>query len=160
MSAAEVLGLILTSENTTQPNEEEGAASTQEENTNNSERKTFDTNYDKPYPVKELKEVDLGQVTYLYRKTLREMLRECTTMWNGSLGEVSTAKHCIGLLPSTRPIAQHTYHAAPKARMEEQFQVKKMLHAGVIDPIQSPWASTVVLAPKRDRSWHFVSTIS
>lgn len=58
-------------------------------------------------------------------------------------------------MPGTRRIAQHPYRAGPKAREEEQFQVEKMLSAGVIEPTQSPWASPVVLACKPDGSWRF-----
>ncbi|CAN8069508.1 unnamed protein product, partial [Agarophyton chilense] len=98
------------------------------------EKKPVPTSHDRVDPVKELEELDLGHVLESHRESLREMLREFTTMWDGSLGEINTTEHRIDLWPNTRPVAQHPYRAGPKAREEEQFQVDKMLRAGVIEP--------------------------
>ena len=71
------------------------------------------------------------------------------------LGESNTALHRIELIPETRPIAQAPYRAGPRARDIEYSDVRKMLEAGVIELVQSEWASPVLLVPKPDGSMCF-----
>ena len=44
----------------------------------------------------------------------------------------------------------------PRARHEcVRTEVKKMLEADLIRPSTTPWASPIILVPKKDGSWHF-----
>lgn len=63
------------------------------------------------------------------------MLHEFTTMENDSLGEMYTTEHCIELVSGARPTILHSYGARRTAREEKQFQVDKMLWAGVIEQV-------------------------
>ena len=76
-------------------------------------------------------------------------------MWDGTLGEINTTVHRIELIPETRAIAQAPYQAGLKAQEIQDAEVKKMLEAGVIESVQSEWASPVLLVPKPDRSLQF-----
>lgn len=73
-------------------------------------------------------------------------------MWSGKIGEISATEPNIDVQPGARPIAQPPYRPGPRSRQIEQENVNSMLEKGVIEPTQSAWASSVVLAPKTDRS--------
>ena len=100
-------------------------------------------------------DLDLDYLEPRYRTRLREMLRKYSSMWSGHLGEISTNQHHIDVPPGTRPVHHPPYRAGPKARQVEQEHVEKMLREGVIEPSESPWASPVVLVPKKDGSLRF-----
>ena len=83
------------------------------------------------------------------------MLSKYWTMWDGSLGEISTVTHRIHTDPTAKPVYQRPYRAGPRAREVEAAEVERMLRAGVIEPAQSEWSSPVVLVPKPDGSLRF-----
>ena len=82
-------------------------------------------------------------------------MRNYADMWDGSLGEINVMSHPIELVPGTRPIAQQPYRAGPKAREIEAKEVERMLRDGIIEPSKSPWASPVVMIPKKDGKLRF-----
>ncbi|CAN8069907.1 unnamed protein product [Agarophyton chilense] len=59
------------------------------------------TSGDRPDPVQEFEGLDLSHVPESYRHRLRELLRDFTTIRDGSLGEIATTEHRIDLLPDT-----------------------------------------------------------
>lgn len=71
---------------------------------------------DVPDTIEELESLDLSHVSEPHHRKWRDMLREFTSMWDGSLGKIWIPEHCIDLLPGTRPIAQHSYQAGPTTR--------------------------------------------
>lgn len=83
------------------------------------------------------------------------MLLEFTTMWDGSLGDITTTKHRIDFLLNPKPFSQPSDSAGPKAREEDVIQMERMLRAGAIEPAQTPWASPVLLSLEADGSWLF-----
>lgn len=103
----------------------------------------------------DVEDLDLSHVPTRLREKFRNMLKRYSSMWDGTLGEIQIAQHCIELVPGTRPIAQPPYRAGPKAREVEGKEVEKMLKAGVIEPAQSEWASPVLLVSKPDGSLRF-----
>ena len=94
--------------------------------------------------------LDLSHVPTHHHGRLRKILRNYTTMWDGSLGRIHAGKHHIHLLPNSRPVASAPYRAGLKAREAEEAEVQRMLEKGVIEPSKSAWASPVVLVPKSD----------
>ncbi len=53
------------------------------------------------------------------------------------------------------PIRQRAYRAAWTQKSLIEEQVNSMLEAGVIEPSVSPWASPVLLVPKKDSTYRF-----
>lgn len=123
VSATGMLGLTPTSEDTPQSKDGESgySVSQQVNDKNDSEMKAVTSIYGKLEPVKELLTLNLGHVPDSHRKKMRDMLRELTSMWNGSAGEVSATEHFIDLMPGVRPIAQQPYWAGPTAREKKQL---------------------------------------
>ena len=54
-----------------------------------------------------------------------------------------------------RPIKQQPYHTAIVHRDTIRKMVEQMQKQGIVQPSRSPWASPVVLVPKKDGSLHF-----
>ena len=106
-------------------------------------------------PPPDVEEFDLSHMPERLCQRFRRMLKKYSRMWDGTLGEINTTVHRIELIPETLPIAQARYRAGPKAREIEDPEVKKMLEARVIEPVQSEWASPVLLVPKPDGSMRF-----
>jgi hypothetical protein len=83
------------------------------------------------------------------------MLSKHSSVWTGSLGEISITQHRIQLLKDSKPIHQAPYRAGTKSREVEREEVDRMLKADVIEPATSEWASPVVLVTKPDGSVRF-----
>ena len=98
--------------------------------------------------------VELG-VDEKLQPEIRKMLRKHEHLWSGKLGKISVAQHHINLIPGARPFKSAPYRAGPKTRELEEFEVKKQLAAGVIEPSNSEWASPVLFAPKKDGRLRF-----
>ena len=71
--------------------------------------------------------------------------------FDGSLGECSVICHEINT-STTRPISAVPYRQSPATARIVQKQVAEWLAIGVIRPSCSPWASPVVVVPKKDGS--------
>ena len=70
----------------------------------------------------------------------------------------STTHHRPRLPPARTegPLLRQPYcHQNPAIRREEMAQVQQMLSCGIIHPFNSPWASPVVMAKKKDGSLRF-----
>lgn len=65
------------------------------------------------------------------------------------LGKTNICTHKI-TLTDTKPIKQQPYRIPESMRAEIEKQVSTMLELGVIRPSQSPWASPIVLVPKKN----------
>jgi hypothetical protein len=69
---------------------------------------------------------------------------------------IGLMEHSIELTdPNARPIKHYGYRVAPSVAAELQKNVEDMKKLGVIEESQSPWASPVVLVPKKDGSFRF-----
>ena len=73
------------------------------------------------------------------------------------LTQTGLVKHHIELLPDTAPIAQRPLRLSYQERQVVNQEVQKMLDAGIIRPSKSPWASPVVLVPKKDGGIRFTT---
>ena len=65
------------------------------------------------------------------------------------LGRFSAVKHRIAT-GDARPIRQPVRRTPLGFQAEEEGHLQKMLHAGIVEPSQSEWASPVVLVRKKD----------
>jgi transposase InsO family protein len=89
------------------------------------------------------------------RSQLLELLREYDDLWrSGRRGKAVVVAHRIQLL-TDRPVV-----ARPRQTTEEQQkvineEVDKMLKDGVIQPSCSPYASEIVMVPKKSGEWRF-----
>lgn len=63
--------------------------------------------------------------------------------------------HSIPLLPEVKPVNVKPYRYSPTQKDEIERQIQEMLTNGIIRPSQSPFASPVLLAKKKDGSWCF-----
>ena len=91
------------------------------------------------------------------RRTVIDWLKkfeDCFATSQGELGRSNRVEHVIDTTEN-RPIQQHPYPSAWKAREVIQDQVNEMLNYGVIEHSNSPWASPIVLVKKKDGSWRF-----
>jgi hypothetical protein len=63
--------------------------------------------------------------------------------------------HQIPLIHGAQPVNVHPYHYSPRQKDEIEKQVNEMLQLGIIELNSSPFASSVLLVKKKDRSWCF-----
>lgn len=61
------------------------------------------------------------------------------------MGGIRNTEHRIDLKPSAKPFLQLPYTAGPKPREEDPSGGERMLRAGVINLLQLPLVSSVVL---------------
>ena len=82
---------------------------------------------------------------------LRALLFEEPSVWawnDAQIGRTSVQAHTIDT-GDTLPLKQRAYRLAPAEDRIVDGQVANWLHAGVVVPSVSPWASPVVLAKKK-----------
>jgi hypothetical protein len=102
-------------------------------------------------------EIDFSdsQLNNQQQELLLELLHEYDDLWRGGRrGKAVAVAHRIQLL-TDRPVV-----ARPRQTTEDQkkvidAEVEKMLKDGVIQPSCSPYASEVVMVPKKTGDWRF-----
>lgn len=102
-----------------------------------------------------LKELELEHLSDHNRQRLLQILRKYPSLYDGTLGEIRATEHIIDLTEGAEPIRQPPYRTGIGARAVVKTEVDKMLKKGVIEPATTPWASPVVLAPKKDGTYRF-----
>ena len=70
------------------------------------------------------------------------------------LGKCGIVKHRIDT-GDTKPIKQRAYRASGENKKLIEEEVKKMLEKGVIEKSTSPWASPIVIVPKKSGEKRF-----
>lgn len=84
----------------------------------------------------------------------RLVLRQRQDMFSTKPAYTTMAVHRVETLEQP-PIRQAAYQVPESVREGMRQEIKDMLDLGVIEPSNSPWASPVVLVPKRDGTTHF-----
>jgi len=71
--------------------------------------------------------------------------------FEGELGDCNVLEYDIDTGDS-KPIHSASYRHSPKVREQVQKQIDEWLRDGVIRPSSSPWASPIVIVPKKDNT--------
>ena len=83
------------------------------------------------------------------REQLQRLLSQYSDIFNDMPGKTTPCTHKIKLKPETRPIRLSPYRVHPKKSEQIRKELDLMIKMGVIEESSSPWASPVVLIPKR-----------
>ena len=97
-------------------------------------------------------EVNLSETNLTQRQKdqLRELIQSFSDVFRKQNGRTKTLQHQIKLVPGSKPFNSPPYRYAPVKRQIIEENLKDMKEEGIIEPSKSPWASPVVLAPKKD----------
>ncbi|XP_040182571.1 uncharacterized protein LOC120915831 [Rana temporaria] len=102
-----------------------------------------------------LEQVGLGEKLNLTQQTdAKQLLQEHDGLFSVRPGYTSAAVHRVETQGET-PLRQQLYRIPAAVRTSMWKEIQEMLELGVIEPSQSPWASPVVLVPKRDGTIRF-----
>ena len=85
-------------------------------------------------------------------RRLQELLLKHWTVCSNRIGGVTRFIHRIGT-KGGRPIARRMYRYSQDQVAEINRQVEELLERGLIEPCESEWATSPVLAKKKDGSW-------
>ena len=115
--------------------------------------------YEKERPSRLLNMLDLSESDCNREQldTLRALLSQHTDIFemdNCELGHSNVVQHVINTGDSA-PIKQHPYRTPIVQREKIAQLIKQMEQQGIVKPSCSPWASPVVLVPKKDGSTRF-----
>ena len=89
------------------------------------------------------------------QKRLQKLIEHYPDVFTNKPGRTKKLTHKIQIKDGTRPIQVGPYRCAPKRREIIEENINDMLKEGIITPSKSPWASPVVLAPKKDGTLRF-----
>ncbi|KAL0188675.1 hypothetical protein M9458_015774, partial [Cirrhinus mrigala] len=107
--------------------------------------------------LREIMQRSSGDLDMQQQEQLWELLvefQDCFACNEVDLGQTSLVQHNIDTGDAT-PIRQRP-RRMPLGRQEAAEQaLSKMQHAGIIEPSESPWASPVVMVPKKGGEWRF-----
>ncbi|XP_040195045.1 uncharacterized protein LOC120928035 [Rana temporaria] len=88
------------------------------------------------------------------REQARELLQDRQEMFSALPGYTHIAVHKVET-PGQKPLRQPAYRIPGAVQEGMRAEIREMLELGVIEPSASPWASPVVLVPKRDGTTRF-----
>lgn len=91
-----------------------------------------------------------------FRGKITAILQQFESMWDGRFGSIKVVPQQIELdKTDNRPSHSSSYRAVPKPREFEKQDVDRMLAMDVVQPVQTEWASTMVLVSKKDGALRF-----
>ncbi|CAF3331006.1 unnamed protein product [Rotaria socialis] len=85
---------------------------------------------------------------------LRNLLLKYSTCFNDKTGRTSLTRHYIDT-GNSKPIKLRPYRVSPARQSIISNQIQQMLHDGIIEPANGPYAAPVTLQPKKDGSLRF-----
>lgn len=88
---------------------------------------------------------------------LREILQEFIVLFQEptTLPPARYCDHEVPLLPNAKPVNVGPYRYSHEKKNVIERMVQEMLDSGIITPGTSPFASLVLLVPKKDFTWRF-----
>uniref|UniRef100_A0A8C5LU94 Gypsy retrotransposon integrase-like protein 1 n=1 Tax=Leptobrachium leishanense TaxID=445787 RepID=A0A8C5LU94_9ANUR len=118
-----------------------------------------------PFPLVELPgvtkqpsgvdQVQLGEALGSEKQAqVRQLLQGYSEVFSALPGYTDQAVHPVDT-PGQRPLRQPAYRLPEAVRETMRTEIREMLELGVIEPSASPWASPVVLVPKKDGTTRF-----
>uniref|UniRef100_A0A8C5E1V1 ribonuclease H n=1 Tax=Gouania willdenowi TaxID=441366 RepID=A0A8C5E1V1_GOUWI len=87
-------------------------------------------------------------------EAVRPLLQKWPTVWTVTTGTTKVIKHKI-VSADGMPVRRRAYRVSPEKRNVIEEQIQKMLENNVIEPSTSPWASPVVITPRKDGTPRF-----
>lgn len=96
-----------------------------------------------------------SELTTQQKEKVKQLIRTFPEVFNKQPGRTTKLQHEINLLPGSRPYNSPPFRYAPARRQVIDEQLNEMAEQGIISPSTSPWASPVILAPKKDGSLRF-----
>ena len=100
----------------------------------------------------DLSETDLTQQQ---KGQVKKLIQSFSDIFSKRNGRTKMLRHQIKLIPDSKPYNSPPYRYAPAKRQVIEQNLAEMKEEGIIEPSKSPWASPVVLAPKKDGSIRF-----
>ena len=89
------------------------------------------------------------------KEEIQKLIQSFPTVFNPIAGRTTKLRHQINLIPGSRPCNSAPFRYAPARRQIIEENLQEMTAQGIIKPSKSPWASPVVLAPKKDGTLRF-----
>ena len=89
------------------------------------------------------------------KEQIQQLIHEFPNVFNEKPGRTKTAQHQINLVPGAQAFNSPPFRYAPARKQVIEQNIKEMLDQGIISPSASPWASPVILVPKKDGSLRF-----
>lgn len=119
--------------------------------------KTIEQTPERTAKLFEYLELPQEKLTEEQYQQLRDLLEEYSDVFalsDSELGCTDLVKHCIDV-GDNRPIKQQPYRTPAIHRDKISQMVSEMKEQGIVKPSISPWASPVVLVPKKDGKLRF-----
>ncbi|CAM4850710.1 unnamed protein product, partial [Rotaria magnacalcarata] len=89
------------------------------------------------------------------QQQLSDIFRLFPNVFSTNPGRTNKIQHHINIQPGNKPRNSAPYRYSPARHQVIGSNLKEMLQEGIITPSKSPWASPVILAPKKDGSMRF-----
>ena len=86
---------------------------------------------------------------------IKQVIRKFPDVFNEQSGRTGKVQHQINLVPGAQPFNSPPFRYAPARKQIIEQNTKEMLDQGIISPSTSPWASPVILVPKKDGNLRF-----
>lgn len=84
---------------------------------------------------------------------LIEILSNFALIWDGHLGQTNIGRHGIVLSQTdAKPVYSALFRAGPEAREFQKNEIDNLLSAEAIDPAQTEWDASTMLAQRKDSS--------
>jgi hypothetical protein len=102
-------------------------------------------------------EIDLSNsnLTQQQQDQVKELINSFSGIFRKQNGRTTMLRHQIKIKPDSKPYNSPPYRYSPMKRQVIEQNLREMKEEGIIEPSKSPWASPVVLAPKKDGSMRF-----
>src|SRR3989337_3034235 len=112
---------------------------------------------DIPKENKEKSEYPIGNLNTQQKEEFGKLMKKYEEIFvrtKNELGRTNVVKHKINT-GDAKPIKQKPYRAVGHRKQVIKEEIEKMLEKGVIKKSKSPWASPVVLVPKKNGEIRF-----
>ena len=102
-----------------------------------------------------LPDLSHSELTENEKAKLTALMNKYPNVFTEQPGRTHLTKHVIELQPGTKPSNTQPYRLPPSKKATVDQQLEEMLQTKQITASRSPWASPIVLAPKKDGSLRF-----
>lgn len=89
------------------------------------------------------------------KEKIQQLIKEYPDVFNEKTGRTKKLQHQINVTPESTPYNSPPFRYAPARKKIIEENINEMLEQGIISPSHSPWASPVILVPKKDGSLRF-----